>query len=95
MKSDDRVYGKNKKRPLKVVSETQGGEAVNADVIKQVKKVDDKINLEDPRNYMVEPMRDEFYVEEPYNGAKYRVVVPVDFSNQKLVPSDSETDHPH
>ena len=42
---------------------------------------------------MVEPLRDEFCFEETYYGAKYRLVVPVDFINQKLVPS--ETEHPH
>jgi hypothetical protein len=92
MKGYDRVYGKNKKRPLKVVSEIEGGEAATADVFKQVKEVDDEINLEDPRDYMVEPLRDEFCFEETYYGAKYRLVVPVDFINQKLVPS--ETEHP-
>jgi hypothetical protein len=42
---------------------------------------------------MVEPLRYEFCFENPYDGAKYSLVVPVDFSNQKLVPS--ETEHPH
>ena len=93
LQGDDRVNGKNKKRPLKIVSEIEGGEAVTADVFKQVKEVDDEINLEDPRDYMVEPLCNEIFFEEPYDGAKYMVVVPVDFSNQKLVPS--ETEHPH
>jgi hypothetical protein len=66
LKGDDRVYGKNKKRPLKIVSEIEGGEAATADVFKQVKEVDDEINLEDPRDYMVEPWRDEFCFDEPY-----------------------------
>ena len=42
---------------------------------------------------MAEPLRYEFCFENPYDGAKYSLVVPVDFSNQKLVPS--ETEHPH
>ena len=74
------------------MSEIEGGEAATAGVFKQVKEVDDEINLEDPRDYMVEPLRDEFCFEETYYGAKYRLVVPVDFSNQKLVPSEPE--HP-
>jgi hypothetical protein len=57
-----------------------------------VKEVDDEISLEDPRDCMVEPLRDEFCFEDPYDGAKYRLVVSVDVSNQKLVPS--ETEHP-
>jgi hypothetical protein len=36
LKGDDRVYGKNKKRPLKIVSEIEGGEAATADVFKKV-----------------------------------------------------------
>ena len=53
-------------------------------------EIDDDINLEDPRDYMVEPLRDDFCFEEPYEGAKYNLVVPVDFSDQKLVPSETE-----
>jgi len=69
LQGDDRVNGKNKKRLLKIVSEIEGGEAVTADVFKQVKEVDDEINLEDPRDYMVEPLRDEIFSGEPYDGA--------------------------
>ena len=93
LKGDERVYGKNKKKPLKIVSEVEGGEAVVSEALAQVDEIDDDINLEDPRDYMVEPLRDEFCFEEPYEGAKYNLVVPVDFSDQKLVPS--ETEHPH
>jgi hypothetical protein len=93
LKGDERVYGKNKKKPLKIVSEVEGGEAVVSEALTQVDEIDDDINLEDPRDYMVEPLRDEFCFEEPYEGAKYNLVVPVDFSDQKLVPS--ETEHPH
>ena len=90
---DERVYGKNKKKPLKIVSEVEGGEAVVSEALTQVDEIDDDINLEDPWDYMVEPLCDEFCFEEPYDGAKYNLVVPVDFSDQKLVPS--ETEHPH
>jgi hypothetical protein len=93
LKGDERVYGKNKKKPLKIVSEVEGGEAVVSESLTQVDEIDDDINLEDPRDYLVEPLRDEFCFEEPYQGAKYNLVVPVDFSDQKLVPS--ETEHPH
>ena len=42
---------------------------------------------------MIEPLRDEFCFEEPYKGVKHKVVVPVDFGNQKFVPAEAE--HPH
>jgi hypothetical protein len=57
LKGDERVYGKNKKKPLKIVSEVEGGEAVVSESLTQVDEIDDDINLEDPRDYLVEPLR--------------------------------------
>ena len=86
------MLGKNKKKPLKIVSEEAGGEAVR-DLLKFVDEVDAEINLEDPRDYLVDPLREDFTFEQPYKDAKYKLVVPVDFSDKKFVPS--ETEHPH
>ena len=75
------------------LSETEGATASTTDVFKQVKEVDDEINLEDPHDYVIAPLPAEFCFEEPYNRAKYKVVVPMDFRNQKFVPAEAE--HPH
>lgn len=92
LQGDDRVRGKNKKRPLKIVSEVEGGEATQ-DLFDTAREVDAEINLEDPRDYMVEPLREEYSFEKPYEGAKYTLLVPIDFSDGRLVPT--ETVHPH
>ena len=92
LKGNERMLGKNKKKPLKIVSEEAGGEAVR-DLFKFVDEVDAEINLEDPRDYLVDPLREDFTFEQPYKDAKYKLVVPVDFSDKKFVPS--ETEHPH
>ena len=42
---------------------------------------------------MLEPLREEYSFEKPYTGAKYTLLVPIDFSDGRLVPL--ETKHPH
>ena len=93
LRGDERMRGKNKKRPLKIVSEVAGGEAIQDVFDTNAREVDADINLEDPRDYVLEPLREEYCFEKPYTGAKYTLLVPVDFSDGRLVPL--ETKHPH
>ena len=94
LQGDERKYGKNKKRPFQIVSEKEGPLTRKLeDMLNEMPEIDDEINMEDPRDYILRPLRDDYCFEEPYKDAKYSLVVPVDFTNEKLV--DTVTKHPH
>ena len=94
LQGDDRKYGKNKKRPFQVASEKDGPQTRKLeDMLKEMPEVDDEINMEDPRDYILKPLRDDYCFEEPYKDAKYSLVMPVDFQDEKLV--ETTTKHPH
>ena len=94
LKGNDRRKGVNKKRPFRVVTEKDGGEAQHE--VFEPGRVEDKsvdIALESPMNFDLEPLPPEFKFQEPYKDAKYSILVPVDFSDRSQVPLDTE--HPH
>ena len=94
LKGDDRMYGKNMKKPIKVASDKDGGETVSTDVFKEVPDADTNTHFEDPRDYGAVPtLEADHLFEEPYPDARYSIVVPIDHSDDKLV--NTVTKHPH
>ncbi len=90
-KGDDRMYGRNMKKPIKVVSEKDGGETVSTDVFKEVTDTDTNTHFEDPRDYgAVSTLEVDHLFEEPYPDARYSIVVPIDHSDDKLVNAVTE-----
>jgi hypothetical protein len=86
LKGDDRMYGRNMKKPIKVSSEKDGGETVSTDVFKEVPDTDTNTHFEDPRDYgAVSTLEADHLFEEPYPDARYSIVVPIDHSDDKLV----------
>jgi hypothetical protein len=94
LKGDDRMYGRNMKKSIKVASEKDGGETVSTDVFKEVADADTNTHFEDPRDYgVVSTLESDHLLEEPYPDARYSIVVPIDHSDDKLV--NTVTKHPH
>ena len=92
-KGEDRKKGLNKKSPFRVVSEDGGGSPDNADVFAPCIEKSVEINLENPTDYAINPSPTDVVFTEPYEGAKYQLVIPIDFSDGERVPK--ETTHPH
>ena len=94
LKGDDRMYGKNMKKPIKVASEKDGGESVSTDVFKEVLDTDTNTHFEDPRDYgVVSTLEVDHLFEEHYPDDRYWIVVPIDHSDDKLV--NTVTKHPY
>jgi hypothetical protein len=85
LKGDDRMYGKNMKKPIKVASDNDGGGTVSTDVFKEVPDTDTNTHFEDPRDYGAVPtLEADHLFEEPYPDARYSIEVPVDQSDDHL-----------
>jgi hypothetical protein len=94
LKGDDRMYGRNMRKPIKVSSENDRGETVSMDVFKEVSDTDTNTHFEDPRDYgAVSTLETDHLFEEPYPDARYSIVVPIYHSDDKLV--NTVTKHPH
>ena len=93
LKGQDRVHGRNKRRPMQIVASLNDqGEVITFEPGREIDP-DVDMNHEPPDSYEIEPLPVPFRHEKPYNGAKYLILVPVDFKDEKQVPK--ETDHPH
>ena len=93
LKGQERVHGKNKRRPMQIVASLNDqGEVITFEPGREIDP-DVDMNHEPPDSYEIEPLPVPFRHEKPYSGAKYLILVPVDFKDEKQVPK--ETDHPH
>ena len=92
-KGEDRKKGLNKKTPFRVVSEDGGGDPDKTDVFAPCNEKSIEIALENPADHVINPSPSDLIFTEPYEGAKYQLAVPIDFSDAERVPK--ETKHPH
>ena len=92
-KGEDRKKGINKNSPFRIVSEDGGGDPDQTDVFAPCEEKSVEINLENPTDYVVNPSPTDVIFAEPYEGAKYQLVIPIDFSDAESVPK--QTLHPH
>ena len=92
----DRRQVRNKKKPFKALTDRKLADdqvANPADLFSPTKEDSAVDFLEDPHTLEFPEWPSLFTFEKPYEGARYEIAIPTDFSNSSTVPQKVE--HPH